>query len=144
MDIRTCTPYDLKQVVRLANQYASFDSDVIEADFQPGISFPQGFLVATDNDSIIGFIFSYIREVPIPVLIRWGASKVVQIELLVVDPSHRKKGIGTSLLDNLFETLRIEGVDYVNLTCPVEAQEAKHLYDKFGFEVRAYTMKKRL
>ncbi|MBY8998725.1 MAG: GNAT family N-acetyltransferase [Candidatus Thorarchaeota archaeon] len=144
MSIRSFESQDIKQVVNLANSYSSFDSDVTEADFQPAWSFPRGLLVAEDDEHIVGFVFAYLREVPGEVLNRWAASKVAQIEILVVDSSYRDRGIGKALLDRLLEILREEGVDMVLLHCPTEAIEAKHLYDKLGFEVRAYDMRKRL
>lgn len=144
MNIHSFKPQDIKHIVNLANRYSSFDSDVSEADFQPAWSFPGGLLVADDEEKVIGFVFAYLREVPGEILNRWGASSVAQIELLVVDPSWRDQGVGRALLDNLLESFREECVDLVLLHCPVEAIEAKHLYDSLGFEVRAYAMKKKL
>lgn len=144
MNIRPFKPKDIKQVVNVANKHASFDSDVTEADFQPAWSFPRGLLVAEYGEQIAGFVFAYIRAVPGGVLNRWSASKVAQIEILAVDDSYRSQGIGKALLDRLLDMLKEEGVDLVLLHCPVEAKEAKHLYDKLGFEVRAYAMKKQL
>ncbi len=63
---------------------------------------------------------------------------------MAVDPSYRNQGIGRALLDRLLEDLREKDVDLVLLHCPANAIDAKHLYDKLGFEVRAYEMKKRL
>lgn len=131
-------------MIGLANEYASFDSDVTEEFFQPAESFPQGFLVAEIDRKVVGFVFAYLREVPSEVLSRWDATKVAQMELLVVDASCRNQGVGNALLNTLFRILKQENVDIVLLHCPVEAKEAKHLYDKLGFEVRAYAMKKRL
>ncbi len=144
MDIRAFKPQDIKHILTLANRYASFDSEVSEADFQPAWSFTRGLLIAEDGGRVIGFVFAYLREVPGEVLRRWDASKVAQIELLVVDPSFRSQGIGKDLLDRLLEILKEENVDYVLLHCPAKAIEAKRLYDKMGFEVRAYAMKKHL
>ena len=144
MKIRQFVLQDIKHIVNLANRYAAFDSDVSEADFQPAWSFPRGLLVADDEGKVIGFVFAYLREVPGEILNRWGASKVAQVELLAVNSSWRNQGIGRALLERLLEVFRDEGVDLVLLHCPAEAIEAKHLYDKFGFEVRAYAMKKKL
>ena len=144
MDIRFFKSHDIKQVVNLANRYASFDSDVTEADFQTARVFPRGFLVAVHNELVIGFVYAYLKEIPSAILNRWDVSKVAQIELMAVDPLYRRQGIGKSLFERLFEILQEEGVDLVLLHCPAEAIEAKHLYDKLGFEIRAYAMKKRL
>ena len=144
MNIRFSIPQDIKEIVNLANRHASFDSDVTEADFQAAGLFPKGLLVAEESNQVIGFVFAYLQEIPSPVLNRWDVSKVAQIELMVVDPTYRGRSIGKDLLDRLLEILREEGVDLVLLHCPAEAVEAKHLYDKLGFEVRAYAMKKRL
>jgi ribosomal protein S18 acetylase RimI-like enzyme len=144
MKIRFFKPQDIQQIVNLTNRFASFDADVTEADFQASRAFPRGFLVSVHDEQVIGFVFAYLKEIPSDILNKWDASKVAQIELVVVDPPYREQGIGKSLLDRLFEILQEEGVDLVLLHCPAEAVEAKRLYDKLGFEVRAYAMKKRL
>ncbi|MFW9931136.1 MAG: GNAT family N-acetyltransferase [Candidatus Thorarchaeota archaeon] len=144
MDIRVFEPSDIKDAVKLANLYASFDSEVSEVDFQPAWSFPEGFLIADICGQVVGFIFAYLRDVPSEVLHRWHASKAAQIELLVVHPSFRGRDIGDRLLRRLLDTLKDESVDIVLLHCPTQSIEAKNLYDKYGFEVRAYAMKKRL
>ncbi|NHI83122.1 MAG: GNAT family N-acetyltransferase [Candidatus Thorarchaeota archaeon] len=144
MNIRTFEHEDLNQVIDLANKYSSFDSDVTEEFFQPAQSFSQGFLVAEIDGKLVGFVFAYLREVPDEVLSRWTATKVAQIELLAVDTSYRRQGIGEELLDKLLRTLKTEGIDIALLHCPIEAKAAKHLYDKLGFEIRAYAMRKRL
>jgi hypothetical protein len=45
-------------------------------------------------------------------------------------------------LSKLLEEFKRAGADLVTLHCPTEAAEAKKLYDKLGFEVRAYYMRK--
>ncbi|MFW9851075.1 MAG: GNAT family N-acetyltransferase [Candidatus Thorarchaeota archaeon] len=144
MHIRIFNSHDMKSIIDLANKYASFDSDVSEADFQPAWTFQKGLLVAEAENQIVGFVFAYLREVPATVLSRWDASKVAQIELLAVDPQYRGRGIGESLMNQLLESLIEEKIDLVLLHCPSIASEAKSLYDKLGFETRAYAMKKRL
>lgn len=135
---------DADSVIGLANTYARFDSPITAADLQVTTSFPEAFIIAEEKEKIIGFVFGYIREIPSQVLEHWGASKVGQIELLAVDPHFRKRGVGTKLLSSLLDIFTKNGVDMVTLHCPAEANEAKHLYDKMGFETRAFAMKKRL
>ena len=142
MNIRKIESRDIKDMVRLANLHASFDSEVSEADFQPAWSYPRGCFIAELDEQIAGFIFAHPREIPSDVMNKWNSSKVAQIELLVVEPSYRDKGVGGTLLERLLRELKDDGVDLVLLHCPAESVEAKHLYDSFGFEVRAYAMKK--
>lgn len=90
----------------------------------------------------MGVAYGYFKEVPVEVLKNWGVSKVATIELLVVDPRLRKSGIGRELLENLIQVFKQAGADLIMLTCPVSAREAKHLYEKLGFEVKAYHMRR--
>ena len=90
----------------------------------------------------LGVAYGYFKEVPVEVLKNWGVSKVATIELLVVDPRLRKSGIGRELLENLIQVFKQAGADLIMLTCPVSAREAKHLYEKLGFEVKAYHMRR--
>ena len=142
--IRQFRREDLDRVLELANSCAAFDGETSEADLAITSTFPQGFLVAEDGGRVVGFAYSYFREVPIEVLERWKARKVGTLVLMVVDPRSRKKGIGTSLLRATFKALKGAGADMVLLDCPSEATDARKLYEKTGFEVRARSMKKRL
>ncbi len=72
------------------------------------------------------------------------ATKVGSIEILAVGEGHRRKGIATALLEKLFEGFRQKGIDYLTLAVPAEEEAARKLYDKLGFEIRAYHLSKRL
>ncbi len=144
MKIRQFEASDTESVLNLANAHAIFDSPLTSADLAIAKHLPEAFIIAEEDAHIVGFVFGYIRDVPSEVLIRWNASKVGQVELLVVDPRSRRRGMGTMLLDRLFEIFSRNGVDIVTLHCPAEATEAKKLYNKTGFVTRAYAMKKRL
>jgi ribosomal protein S18 acetylase RimI-like enzyme len=73
-----------------------------------------------------------------------GCVKVATIELLVVNPKYGKRGIGRLLLESLIEVFKQSGTDMIGLTCPAKAEQARHLYEKVGFEISAYHMRKRL
>jgi ribosomal protein S18 acetylase RimI-like enzyme len=88
--------------------------------------------------------YGYFREVPEDVLKTWGVSKVATIELLVVDSMFEKQGVGSMLLEKLIEILKQSGADLIGLTCPVQAEQAKRLYEKIGFEISAYHMRMKL
>jgi ribosomal protein S18 acetylase RimI-like enzyme len=142
--IRQFHQNDTDAILQLANNFAFFDGPLLEEDLTITHAFQEGFIVADENERIIGFAYGYFKDVPKGVLDNWKVSKVATIELLVVDSIHENQGIGTMLLENLIEIFRQAGADLIGLTCPVQAKTAKHLYEKMGFEVSAYHMRKRL
>lgn len=142
--IRKFEMRDTDSVIRLANDYALFDGPINEEDLKVTHTFPEGFIVAEEDHDIIGFTLGYFRDIPTAVLDTWGVSKVATIELLVVNPKYRKKGIGKLLLESLIDTFRQSGTNMIGLTCPIEAENARQLYEKLGFEISAYHMRKRL
>jgi len=142
--LRVFKSEDMAKVLQLANAYAAFDGTTSEADLVITKFFPNGFWVAEEDDKVVGYAYGYFKDVPADVLARWGASKIGEITSIAVDPKYRNKGIGTELLSKLLKEFKKAGADFVVLHCPAEAKEAKKLYNKLGFEVRAYHMKKRL
>ncbi len=144
MRIRQFEKRDTNAVIKLANDYALFDGPISEADLEVTYSFPEGFLVAEDDNRIIGLAYGYFKDVPREVLDNWDVSKVATIELLVVDLKHRNQGVGATLLDRLLTIFKEAGTDLIGLHCPVQAIEAKQLYERFGFEISAFHMRKRL
>jgi ribosomal protein S18 acetylase RimI-like enzyme len=144
LKIRAFETDDTESVLQLANTYAFFDGPMHESDLAISGSFPDGFLIAEDEGHIVGFVMGYLRDFPADVLENWGVSTVGHIEILVVAPPYRERGIATALMKNILDVFKRAGAEMVTLHCPVSAREAKHLYDKLGFSVRAYEMKKRL
>jgi len=142
--LRVFKPEDTATVLQLANAYAAFDGTTSEADLVTTKYFPNGFWVAEEDNKVVGFAYGYFEDVPSEVLTRWGASKVGYVALMAVDSNYRNQGVGTALLRKLMDEFKKAGADLITLHCPGEAIEAKKLYDKLGFEVRAYHMKKRL
>jgi len=135
---------DVGAVLELANAYAAFDGRTSEADLAIAAHSPNGFWVAEDGGRVVGFAYGYFRDVPGEVLEGWGAKSVGQIELVAVAPSHRRRGIGRSLVNKLLDEFKRAGADMVLLNCPAQAIEAKSLYTEMGFEPRAYSMRKRI
>jgi len=144
LQIRKFEKRDTRRVIKLANDHALFDGPIQEDDLKITDSFPEGFLVAEDNEEIVGFVYGFFKDVPAQVLSNWGVSRVATIELLVVDPEYRRQSMGTSLLERLVGVFKQAGTDLILLTCPVQAEAAKHLYEKIGFKVNAYHMRMRV
>ena len=142
--IRQFEQRDTNVVVRLANDFAFFDGPITEENLKITHSFPEGFIIAEKDSKVVGLAYGYFREVPEDVMKTWGVSKVATIELLVVDSKYGKQGIGTMLLERLIEILKQSGTELIGLTCPVQAEQAKRLYEKVGFDISAYHMRMKL
>ena len=144
--IRRYEEKDRVAVLQLSQKYASWDSTPTEADIQGfHSSEPDFFLVAELNRRIVGFVYGReSKNVPDEVLRRWKATKVGSVEVLAVEEQYRRRGIAMSLLNRLFVVFGERGIDTVTLSVPADEIGAKELYDKLGFETRAYFLKKKL
>lgn len=105
---------------------------------------PELFLVAAENDNVVGFVYGKETNYPDQVLRNRGATRAGSIEILTVSPEHRRQGIATRLLNSLIDILRKRGIDYVSLSVPAQEEAARKLYAKMGFETHALFMSKRL
>ena len=144
--IRSYEPKDSRQVLVLAEKYASWDTTPTEADIAGfWSSDPELFLVAEADGKVVGFLVGReSRDIPDEVLRRRGATKAGSIETLAVDTQYRRRGIATALLNRVFDLFRQMGVDYVSLAVPAEEAGARRLYEKLGFRERAYFLSKNL
>jgi ribosomal protein S18 acetylase RimI-like enzyme len=138
---------DLDGVFQLAEKYTSFDAsptrEDVEGLYERGSDF---FYVAEDESrKVVGFITGYERRgLPEGVLRSWGASRVGYIDLMAVDETQRRRGIGASLMKKLLEVFDTQEIDLIILDVPSTQEEAVNLYRKLGFQVRAYNMVKSL
>ena len=144
MRIRQFEEQDTAKIIKLANDHAFFDGPIHEEDLKLTHAFPEGFIVAQEGVKIVGFVYGYFKDVPAEVLVNWGVTKLATIELLVVDPQYRNQGVGAALLEHALTIFKQAGADLIGLHCPVQAIEAKQLYERFGFEISAFYMRKRL
>jgi ribosomal protein S18 acetylase RimI-like enzyme len=136
---------DLDQVQAIAERYASWDAIVTKADIEGFHSAsPEFFLVAEDDNKIVGFVYGSESNPPAEVLDKWNSRKVASVEALAVDEDHRRRGIATSLLATLFEAFKQKKIDLVTLSVPAVEIGAMKLYGKMGFEPRAQFLWKRL
>ena len=144
--IRGYEPKDSRQVLVLAEKYASWDTMVTEADLAGfWSSDPELFLVAEVDGKVVGFLVGReSRDMPDEVLRRRGATRAGSIETLAVGAEYRRRGVATALLNRVFDLFRQIGVDYVSLAVPAEERAARRLYEKLGFRERPYFLSKKL
>lgn len=105
---------------------------------------PEFFLVAEADNKIVGFAYGTVSSPPSEVLEKWRSARVGSVETLAVDEAFRRQGIAKLLLTSLFEKFKEKGIDLVTLSVHAVETAAMKLYEKMGFEPRAYFLWKRL
>jgi ribosomal-protein-alanine N-acetyltransferase len=108
-------------------------------------SCPEGFLVALNNEMIIGFLIG-IRTTP----------NTARILMLAIEDSHRKQGIGSALLEQFIREMKQQNVTRVELEVRTSNKSALRFYQSRGFLLQdtlqqfyqngenAYSMRKEL
>ena len=107
---------------RMEESYGSFLGTQLE---QPNIV----ILVAERGGEVVGYTYSGVEGTDYMAL-RGPASAVYDI---IVDPAHRKQGIGRMLLDATLEALKARGAPRVVLSTAERNTTAQHLFDRAGF-----------
>ncbi|HWR27665.1 MAG TPA: ribosomal protein S18-alanine N-acetyltransferase [Candidatus Thermoplasmatota archaeon] len=121
LSIRRVQPNDIFPVIALA-------FETLPERYNPSIftqfyeSFPEGFLVALNNETIIGFLIG-IRTTP----------NVARILMLAVKDTYRKQGIGSSLLAQFIKEMRQQYVTSVELEVRTSNKGALRFYQARGF-----------
>lgn len=143
--IRTFEASDTARVLELAERYASWDITPKRVDIEGFHSAnPEFFLVAEADNKILGFAYGAVSNPPTEILEKWRSTRVASVETLAVDEAYRRQGIARLLLTLLFEKFKEKGTDLVTLSVPAVETGAMKLYEKMGFEPRAYFLWKRL
>jgi ribosomal protein S18 acetylase RimI-like enzyme len=107
---------------RMEQSYGTFLGTQLE---QPNIV----ILVAERGGEVVGYTYSGVEGTDYMAL-RGPAGAVYDI---IVDPAHRKQGIGRMLLDATLEALKARGAPRVVLSTAERNTTAQHLFDRVGF-----------
>lgn len=144
LSIRRVQPNDIFPVVALA-------FETLPERYNPSIfsqfyeSFPEGFLVALNQEMIIGFLIG-IKTTP----------NIGRILMLAVKDSYRKQGIGSALLTHFINEMKQQNVTSVELEVRTSNKRALRFYEARGFLLQemlrgfyqngenAYSMRKEL
>jgi ribosomal-protein-alanine N-acetyltransferase len=144
LKIRRVQPQDIIGVIALAY-------DTLPERYNPSIfnqfyeSFPEGFLIVVDQQSLVGFLIGVKTT-----------SDTARILMLSIQNNYRKKGIGTALIREFLETMKHLQVRQIELEVRTTNRIALAFYKKQGFYLQqtlpgfyqngedAYVMKKEL
>jgi ribosomal protein S18 acetylase RimI-like enzyme len=145
VNIRPATPADLPAIGRLGALLVRTHHDFDPKRFLPATSrTAQGYasflgsqldepnviiLVADRDGEVIGYTYAGVEGNDYMSL-RGPAGVVYD---LIVDPAHRRQGVGRMLLDATVEALKARGVPRVVLSTAEQNAAAQHLFDREGF-----------
>jgi len=119
--------------VRPKDLSALFELDAI--CFEPGIAYSRGELrrflgiasaegvVAEEDSTIAGFAIGYL-----------SGRRAAHVVTLDVHPSHRRSGLGTTLIEELLARLRRAGATRGRLEVSTENGGAIAFYERLGFQ----------
>ncbi len=131
--VRRCEYKDLIHVmninmVSLSEHYSEYFFEELLREF------PEAFLVAEINDSIVGYImckleygFSNFRKL--------GFVKKGHVVSIAVLKEHRNKGLGTALIQEAINSMVIKGCDEVYLEVRVSNEQAIKVYENIGLGI---------
>lgn len=88
---------------------------------------PDGFLIATINDDVVGYIIAEVQR-------DLYGKAIGHIANLAVDPKYRGRGIGKTLLQHLLNRFVSKGITRVYLEVSKSNEIAKRLYKAYGFK----------
>ena len=122
--IRNFEPTDMFSVIKLA-------SDTLTERYNPSIfnyfyeTYPQGFIIAEIAHKIVGFIVT-VKTKP----------DTAKILMLAVSKQHRRKKIGTMLLNELYKKILEENITAIELEVRTDNTTAIKFYEKHGFKIK--------
>jgi [ribosomal protein S18]-alanine N-acetyltransferase len=124
LKIRRVQANDIFPVIDLAY-------DTLPERYNPSIfnqfyeSFPEGFLVALQNQSVIGFLIGIKTT-----------TDTARILMLSVNNNNRKQGIGSALLKQFISEMKNQHITKVDLEVRTTNQGALEFYLKRGFNLQ--------
>lgn len=93
--------------------------------------------VAEEDGEVIG----YVASQTIPFI--HGVDRLLWIEYIVVQPKHRRKGVGTALLRRLINYAERANIDRIYTTINPDNEASIELHQKTGFQVRSWKVASR-
>lgn len=122
-EIRQVQPQDIFSVIKIAYESLPERYNPLIFNFFYE-SFPQGFLVAEKNKKLIGFI-----------IVAKTSNKTVRIPMIAVRKGYRRNGIGSALINKLFEKLILQNFQLIDLEVKTNNKPAIKFYKKHGFKI---------
>ena len=121
--VRGAKPYDMSTVLDI-EKFCFPDPYPMSLLSRLYITSPEGFLVAEVDGKVVGYLIGTLR---------WGASG--HIMAIGVYPEYRKRGVGTALMVQILDILRMRGARSARLEVRKSNDAAQLFYQKLGFRL---------
>jgi len=142
MEIRIATANDIEALCPILTEFFAYNARLqpmycnaaIESGEYPKSiieSDKSDFLIAVDNNSVVGFI--HINQMETPPYDAITPHKYAEIMAFMVTAASREKGIGSELVNFAKGWSTERNLDYIELFSLVNANEANNFYDKNDF-----------
>jgi len=150
MEIRLAKYEDIEQICLLYNEFfaynAKMDPVYCKAGKETG-EYPKSvvdspgsdLIIAVENNEILGFI--HIKEGKTPPYDALMQNHYAQIIDFIVTEAHRKKGIGTKLMEAAKLWANKRKLDYIELFVLQGAKSEHRFYEQSGFTTVMQTMR---
>jgi len=142
VEIRIATTSDIEGLCPLLTEFFAYNAELqpiyCSAAAESG-EYPKSmiesensdFLVAVDNENIVGFI--HINQMSTPAYDSIVPHEYAEIMAFMVTASYREQGVGTKLLDYAKDWSKSRNLEYIELLSLVNASEATEFYEKKDF-----------
>ncbi|WP_455714485.1 GNAT family N-acetyltransferase [Anaerosporobacter sp.] len=101
----------------------------------------KSIIVAEQEQKIVGYMISYVREISSPML---KGRKVLFIDSIAVLDEHRREGIGSKLLEYAKNYAKDNELQAVELQVNAKNKNAYHTYSNNGFIEKSINMEFKL
>jgi len=143
MKIRNATTADIEQICLLYNEFFAYNAimDPIycragkeSGDYPKSVieSDEADLIVAEENEKLLGLL--HIKEGKTPPYDALVQNHYAQIIDFIVTENHRKKGIGTKLMDEAKNWATTRNLGYIELFVLNNAVGEQRFYENHGFE----------
>jgi len=150
MEIRLAAHSDIDQVCRLYNEFFAYNAKIDPVYCKAGKEYGEypksvvesdssDIIVASENDELIGFI--HIKEGRTPPYDALMQNHYAQIIDFIVTQEHRKKGVGTKLMDAAKRWANERKLDYIELFVLQGAVSERRFYERSDFVTVMQTMR---
>jgi ribosomal-protein-alanine N-acetyltransferase len=121
--VRGAKPYDMNTVLDI-EKFCFPDPYPMSLLSRLYFTNPEGFIVAEVDEKVVGYLIGTLR---------WGASG--HIMAIGVYPEYRKRGVGTALMVQILDILRMRGARSARLEVRKSNDAAQLFYQKLGFRL---------